>query len=211
MGKLNLSPDSRNTRQLITDWKKYGLISGSYSAPTLAITDDGRVALDSDRSSPEHKKKKFDLAIARFDPFHSIYGKLKEQRFPDEAVLKDELSRAGIPLKDCQKAMETFTANLRYVGLVESISGTDHVRSIEQIVESLPAADLSGPPDSEMPSAPPIPSGSSLPQTTVGPKVTVNEPSVHIDIQIHIDSSATPEQVDQIFASMARHLYGREG
>lgn len=33
-------------------------------------------------------------------------------------------------------------------------------------------------------------------------------PSLHIDIQIHIAADARPEQIDQIFASMARHLYG---
>jgi hypothetical protein len=35
-------------------------------------------------------------------------------------------------------------------------------------------------------------------------------PSVHIDIQVHIDPAATAEQIDQIFASMARHLYDRQ-
>jgi len=35
-------------------------------------------------------------------------------------------------------------------------------------------------------------------------------PSVHIDVQIHIDPNASADQIDQIFASMARHLYGRE-
>lgn len=34
-----------------------------------------------------------------------------------------------------------------------------------------------------------------------------NYPSLHIDIQIHIDPDATPEQIDKIFESMARHLY----
>ncbi len=38
---------------------------------------------------------------------------------------------------------------------------------------------------------------------------TTGVPSLHIDIQIHIDANASPEQVDQIFASMAKHLYGR--
>ncbi|CEP69110.1 Uncharacterized [Moorella glycerini] len=37
----------------------------------------------------------------------------------------------------------------------------------------------------------------------------VKLPSVHIDIQIHIAADARPEQIDQIFASMAKHLYGR--
>ena len=35
-------------------------------------------------------------------------------------------------------------------------------------------------------------------------------PALHVDIQVHIDSSASAEQIEQIFASMARHLYGRE-
>ena len=35
-------------------------------------------------------------------------------------------------------------------------------------------------------------------------------PDVHIDIQVHIDASASPEQIEQIFKSMAKHLYGRE-
>ncbi len=34
-------------------------------------------------------------------------------------------------------------------------------------------------------------------------------PSVHIDLQIHISPDASSEQIDSIFASMAKHLYGR--
>jgi hypothetical protein len=33
-------------------------------------------------------------------------------------------------------------------------------------------------------------------------------PSVHIDIQVHIAPEASADQIDQIFASMAKHLYG---
>lgn len=32
-------------------------------------------------------------------------------------------------------------------------------------------------------------------------------PQLHIDIQIHISPDASPDQIDQIFASMAKHLY----
>lgn len=32
-------------------------------------------------------------------------------------------------------------------------------------------------------------------------------PSIHIDIQIHISPDASPDQVEKIFESMARHLY----
>ena len=34
-------------------------------------------------------------------------------------------------------------------------------------------------------------------------------PSVHIDIQVHIAPESSPEQIDQIFKSMAKHLYGK--
>ena len=51
-------------------------------------------------------------------------------------------------------------------------------------------------------SAPPIRVGESI---TV--KEALKEPSVHIDFQIHISPETTPEQIDQIFASMRRHLY----
>lgn len=36
------------------------------------------------------------------------------------------------------------------------------------------------------------------------------EPTVHIDLQIHLSPEVTPEQIDQMFASMAKHLYRHE-
>jgi hypothetical protein len=35
-------------------------------------------------------------------------------------------------------------------------------------------------------------------------------PNLHIDVQIHIAADATKEQIDQVFASMAKHLYQRD-
>lgn len=37
---------------------------------------------------------------------------------------------------------------------------------------------------------------------------STNHPDLHIDLQIHISPDSTPEQIDAIFASMAKHLYG---
>jgi hypothetical protein len=41
-------------------------------------------------------------------------------------------------------------------------------------------------------------------------KGSKSTPSVHIDIQVHISPESTPEQIDQIFRSMAKHLYGNK-
>jgi hypothetical protein len=35
-------------------------------------------------------------------------------------------------------------------------------------------------------------------------------PALHIDVQIHISPEASSDQIDQIFASMAKHLYGSQ-
>lgn len=34
-------------------------------------------------------------------------------------------------------------------------------------------------------------------------------PGININLQVHISADATPDQIDQIFASMARHIYPR--
>jgi len=35
-------------------------------------------------------------------------------------------------------------------------------------------------------------------------------PPLHIDIQVHISPDASADQIDKIFESMAKHLYGRK-
>lgn len=41
-----------------------------------------------------------------------------------------------------------------------------------------------------------------------GARLSAQGPTLHIDIQVHISPEASPDQIDQIFASMAKHLYG---
>lgn len=47
------------------------------------------------------------------------------------------------------------------------------------------------------------------PKTTAKPGARSNAPSLHIDVQVHVSAEASAEQIDQIFASMAKHLYGK--
>jgi hypothetical protein len=52
------------------------------------------------------------------------------------------------------------------------------------------------------------------PKTTNGQpesaKQKFNAPDVNINLQIHISSDVTPDQIDKIFESMARHIYKSE-
>jgi hypothetical protein len=47
------------------------------------------------------------------------------------------------------------------------------------------------------------------PEPAHRPQRGTTGPNVHLDIQIHIPADASLEQIDQIFASMAKHLYGQ--
>ena len=210
LGKLDLSPSSSKTRALIIDSTKYGLTVGSYNALIMKMTEEALTVLSPDTLAQAAKQKEFELAIGRFEEFHTVYQRLKEGRLRDEAVLRGELGRAGVSEVDRQKVAETFTANLRYLGLIETISGSDQVRSIGSIINKIPTHEQTGNQRTETSpelTTPPMPS----PETTRQVTNRMSEPTVHINVQIHIDSNATPEQIDQIFASMARHLYGREG
>ena len=212
-GKLGRSPTSSSGRELVTSSSKYRLTSGSYTASSLSITDKGRMALSVEESPREAIEMQFQLAIGQIEPFNNLYEKLKDQRIPTDEVLGDELVNVGVDDSDRSKAAEIFTANLRFLGLIYDLSGSgrDYVRTIEQVLEEKSEKSTSAAEDS------PKPNSTDLPDTPVKPaednrKDTSrpNLPELHVDIQIHIDSTASPEQIDQIFASMARHLYGRE-
>lgn len=153
----------------------------------------------------------FDLAITRFTPFNALYEKLRGKRLPDASVLQDELGHAGIEEEDRERAAEIFVANVRYVELVQEVGGVDYVRGIEDAMGGIGS---SNPSEEDVPSAS-VEShgGQERTTTTNGTNAangkTVREPSLHIDVQVHIDATASAEQIDQIFASMAKHLYGR--
>lgn len=209
--KLGSKPESGHSRQLISNSSKYGLTTGSTSADYISITDDARKYLDEATSPADRLRIGFGLAIGRNDIFLKLYERLKDKRIPAADILRDELRQVGVSAEQRDQAGRIFVENVRQLGLVKELSGVERLVPIEQIIEeqakaprSVPPAAIETPPES--PVANPDPNGNEVPNPPAPPT-----PSVHIDVQIHIDASATPEQIDQIFASMARHLYGREG
>lgn len=208
LGELDISPSSSKTRNWISGSFRYGLTEGSYSSPSLSVTEAGRTLLDSDLSAPEVRAKWFELAIEQFDPFKQLYAKLRDNRLRDGQVLRDELKRVGVSEGDCAHAAEVFTANLRFLGLVRDVAGSEYVKTIDSVVEELSTNSVN---------VPSVLATGGIPTEPVGPIEGVgqaarpnNRPALHIDIQVHIDPTSSAEQIDQIFASMAKHLYGYE-
>ncbi len=211
---MDRSPNSSLTRTLVVSSGRYGLTNGGYKSEYLEVTDDAKMLLDEDTSTADSKKKIFELSINRFAPFADLYTKRKDSRLPAADVLMDEVGDAGVPTNDRELATEIFLANCEHIGLVREISGSKSLISIEQVIEEIQdgvggdqGASAESLDQGEGHEDPPREEGHEDPPRM---EANVSEPSVHIDIQIHIDSTASAEQIDQVFSSMARHLYRRD-
>ena len=56
----------------------------------------------------------------------------------------------------------------------------------------------------------PVPPLASPLHTDAKPSGKLAVPDININLQIHISADATPDQIEQIFASMAKHIYKRD-
>ena len=186
--ELKRAPESGLSKALVTNAVKYGLIVRKRPGDVLALTDSGRVALAAEGGSLATVMR-FQLALEQFWPFSALYEKMKGQPFHEGRALKDELVKAGVAEVDRDPAAEVFAANLRFLGLVEDSDGMDYVKDIAELRDVFPPSSARVAPES---------SGAAAPK----------RPALHIDIQVHIDPTSSAEQIDQIFASMARHFYG---
>ncbi len=194
--ELGKSPDSGPSRMLVTSSNGYGLTTGSYKADKLTLAPLGRrLAIDGDQ-------KALIDAVLNVDVFKKFFERYRNSALPSGIAALSFLAEEGISTDRTKACWEMILANGRTTGLIESVSGAERILSPEHAVErkfgkEAPAAKTNGA----------KPEDQAAGATEVPPPIDIRQPSLHIDIQIHIDSSATSEQIDQIFASMARHLY----
>ena len=193
---------------MIIDAGRYGLTSGGRNTEYIAITETGVEILESGQAEDVVLTKKFECAIDSFEVFHQTYEDLVSKRVPADDVLADLFGQAGLPSSDREAAASIFVANLRHIGLIQQTSGAERVISIDQLLEELPTSSKEIPPESR--GAEPQSETRAAVDGNGKAPVESNRPDLHIDIQVHIDATASPEQIDFIFASMAKHLYGRE-
>lgn len=93
--KLDRSPTSGHSRQLVVNSTKYGLTTGSYVAEFLELTDAGEAAVSRDVPERQRRRAWFDLAVIGVEPFKLIYDEFAGKRFPSPEVLRDFLRERG--------------------------------------------------------------------------------------------------------------------
>lgn len=139
MGK---SPESSASRLLITSGNKYGLIKGGYQAELLELTPEGRKAADDQMQPRERARAQANLAIKEVPPFSAVYDEFQGLRLPAKAALVDAMKKHDVETDAAEEAVDTFIVNLRYVGLLKTLSGADRIIKIDHLLDDLPTSGL---------------------------------------------------------------------
>lgn len=135
------SPESSASREAITNGNKYGLLKGSFSSEQLELTPDA-LAIVADSCRPrEQAKAKVRLGIDNIDPFKRLYEKLAGSRLPVTNALADSMLEVDVPADLAQEAVDLFVVNLRFVGLLQVLSGAERVVTIDHLLDNLPSVE----------------------------------------------------------------------
>ncbi|WP_181164942.1 hypothetical protein [Mesorhizobium sp. B2-9-1] len=128
---------------LITNSNRYGLTRGSYAADQLELTEDGLKAVDEQVPARERRRAWAKLAIQDIDPFRAVYERFTNARLPARAVLIDALKETGVSADAAEEGVDTLIVNLRFVGLLQTLSGADRIVPIDHMLDELPASTIS--------------------------------------------------------------------
>jgi hypothetical protein len=137
---LGKSPDSGASRQLIVNANKYGLTKGSYAADQIELTEDGLHSVDDKSTERERRRAHIKLGIQDIEPFSRLFEKYAGSKLPAQAALIDATVDAGVDRTLAEEAAEIFVLNLKYIGLLQVLSGAERVVKIDHLLDSLPSS-----------------------------------------------------------------------
>jgi hypothetical protein len=137
---LQKAPDSGWSRQLITNSSRYGLTAGSYQAEFLELTPEGRTATSPDAAAREILAARFRLAISQVEPFAKLYEQFKGNKVPNASVMRDFLVEQGYTEAEVAECVDTFLVNVKFLGILRTLSGAERLLPIEHVLEELPSS-----------------------------------------------------------------------
>lgn len=117
-----------------------GLTRGGVQAENIELTAEGQKAVDEQVSNRDRVKARIDLAIYGVEPFQKLYDKFSGNKLPAHAVLIDAAKDVGIDAEHAAEAVDTFVVNLRFVGLLRTLSGAERIISTDMLLSDLPAS-----------------------------------------------------------------------
>ena len=203
---LDRQPESSTSRALITASAGYGITDGSYKSDVIKLTDVGVAIMKEGDATAKLN------AVLGVDIFRAFYDRYRDAVIPGQAAAMDFLRAQGIPEGNAASCLEVILKNGRQVGLIQEISGKERIIDPEHVREEFlrraqhPTDRMAQPIADELERTP---AAGQAPGFASASTQDHHLPMLHIDVQIHISADAKPDQIDQIFASMAKHLYGK--
>lgn len=133
----NRSDTSSSTRMAITNSGKYGITNGSYVAEWLEVTPEGKMAAGPDVSPRLQLTSRFQLAIEGISAFKVLYEEHKAKKLPSHEVMKDFLQSADPSVGNLNECIDLFIVNAKYLGLLQTIAGSETLIPIEHLLDDL--------------------------------------------------------------------------
>lgn len=143
--ELGRSADSGPSRQLIVNSSAYGLTKGSYVADYIELTPDGDMATRPEASAGDRLRARFKLAIETIAPFKLLYENFAGKRLPAQSVMRDNLTDKSYNKDEVSECIDTFLANVQYLGLLKTIAGAERLLTIDHAIEECGKSETSRP------------------------------------------------------------------
>lgn len=137
---LDRAPESGASRQLIVNANRYGLVKGNYSSDFLELTPDGSRAVDPQIPPRDQARARIKLAVEEIEVFEKLHQRFAGRALPAKAALIDAAMEFVSSKEAAEEAVDTFIVNLRFVGLLVTLSGAERIVSKDHALDQLPAS-----------------------------------------------------------------------
>lgn len=98
--------------------------------------------MDEEVSPRERARSRVHLAIEQIEPFKRLYDRFVGNKLPAKAALTDAIKEFEVTPDAAQEAVDTFIVNLKFVGLLTTLSGADRIVTIDHLLDSLPGVPI---------------------------------------------------------------------
>jgi hypothetical protein len=99
------------------------------------LTPLGAEASGEDVPAVKQMAARFELAIKKFEPFRNLYERLKNNKLPAREVMLDYVQEVEMPEDQRGECVDTFVLNAKFLRLLRTISGSQRLVPIEQVIE----------------------------------------------------------------------------
>lgn len=127
---LSKSPTSSASQALLSNSLKYGLTKGSYKSEFVEMTQQGISCLQ-ESESVDRAQARINAGVLGVELFKELFNAFVNLKLPAPSVIADKCVELGVHKDLSKEAVDTFILNLRDVGLLQTISGSERIVSID--------------------------------------------------------------------------------